>query len=73
METQTFERIAAKLRRPAETLSSLSSLSHTDLAQLERVIDETCKRQRDEVTVALRRAFPQPLRSIILGKLAVRK
>lgn len=72
MPTQVFERIAANLRRPAATLSALSSLSEQDLQALERAIEDACKRQHDEVTVALRRALPQPLRSMILGKLAVR-
>ncbi|MGH8460259.1 MAG: hypothetical protein ACRESS_01500 [Stenotrophobium sp.] len=72
METRAFENIAAKLRRPAATLSALSGLSASELAQLEHAIDEACKHQREEVTVALRRALPQPLRSLILGKLAAR-
>ncbi|MGH8504517.1 MAG: hypothetical protein ACRETM_00965 [Stenotrophobium sp.] len=72
MSAQIFERVAANLRRPADTLSALSSLSGEELEALDRAIEEACKRQRNEVTIALRHALPQPLRSMILGKLAVR-
>ncbi|HWU68319.1 MAG TPA: hypothetical protein VN046_05545 [Stenotrophobium sp.] len=72
MSAQIFERVAANLRRPADTLSALSGLASEELEALDRTIEEACKRQRDEVTTALRRALPQPLRSLILGKLAGR-
>ena len=68
MEGGNLERLAAKLRRPAHALSALARLGAGDLAALERIIDEACARQGGDTERALRKAFPQPLRSLILGK-----
>ena len=69
MGATRLDALAAKLRRPVHALAALADLSEADLAALEQLVDEARERQNRDIAKALRRAFPQPLRSLILGRL----
>lgn len=62
-----LERLAARLRRPLQALSGLSTLTETELLRLEAAIDAACTRQRTQTDQALRR-IPSPLRRLALGR-----
>lgn len=66
MVDQAVDRLAARLRRPARSLSSLSSLSDEQLEQIEAAIDAASSTQSKTINEALQKAWP--LRLLLLGR-----
>jgi hypothetical protein len=63
---EDLEQLAAKLGRPATSLSELQRLTPEEVRFLSEAIDATCTRERRAVETALGRALPRPVLGVAL-------
>ena len=67
-----LDRLAAKLGRPAASLSAFRDLTPVQLALLSRAIDEARARRRHDLDAALDRSLPAWVRRAVVALLRAR-
>lgn len=64
---RALDELAAKLRRPVQSLSALESFDEERIAELNQAIDRLFESRHEALWEALRNAFPAPLRRLLVG------
>lgn len=63
----TLDELAAKLRRPARSLSAFGRLSPHQIELLSDAVDAACERQRRTIDAAFQQAISGPLGRLVVA------